>query len=104
MLPTGVVPNTASLEHPKSNGRRHPNWAPGASGVLGDASGWAGAAWSAASALVYRLRTQPISMAEAANSTGQPERGLQPLRDLCANLPEEFDAPQIAEAKRLLSQ
>jgi predicted ATPase len=44
-----------------------------------------------------------ISMAEAATSTGQPERGLQPLRDLCANLPEGFDAPQLAEAKRLLS-
>jgi len=29
MLPTGVVPITASLAHPKSSGRRHPNWAPG---------------------------------------------------------------------------
>jgi predicted ATPase len=44
-----------------------------------------------------------ISMADAATSIGQPERGLQPLRDLCANLPEGFDAPQLAEAKRLLS-
>jgi len=43
-----------------------------------------------------------IDMAEAANSMGQPERGLQPLRDLCASLPEEFDAPELAEAKRLL--
>jgi tetratricopeptide (TPR) repeat protein len=45
-----------------------------------------------------------ISMAGAAGEVGQPERGLQPLRDLCANLPEGFDAPQLAEAKRLLSR
>jgi Predicted ATPase len=44
-----------------------------------------------------------INLAELANSMGQPERGLQPLRELCANLPEGFDAPQLAEAKRLLS-
>ncbi len=43
-----------------------------------------------------------ISMAEAASSTGQPERSLQPLRDFCADLPEGFEAPQLAEAKRLL--
>jgi hypothetical protein len=44
-----------------------------------------------------------ISMTAAASLMGQPERGLQPLRDLCANLPAGFDAPQLAEAKRLLS-
>jgi hypothetical protein len=44
-----------------------------------------------------------INMASTANSMGQPERGLQPLRDLCANLPEGFDAPQRGEAQRLLS-
>jgi tetratricopeptide (TPR) repeat protein len=44
-----------------------------------------------------------IDMANAASSIDQPERGLQPLRDLCANLPEGFDAPQLAEAKRILS-
>jgi hypothetical protein len=44
-----------------------------------------------------------INIVDAASSMGQPERGLQPLRDLCANLPEGFDAPQLAEAKRLLS-
>jgi class 3 adenylate cyclase/tetratricopeptide (TPR) repeat protein len=44
-----------------------------------------------------------INMAGAASSMDQPERGLRPLRDLCANLPEGFDAPQLAEAKRLLS-
>jgi len=43
-----------------------------------------------------------IDMANAARSLGQPERGLQPLRDLCANLREGFDAPELAEAKRLL--
>jgi hypothetical protein len=45
-----------------------------------------------------------ISMADATASIGQPEKGLQSLRDLCANLPEGFDAPQLAEAKRLLSK
>jgi len=45
-----------------------------------------------------------ISMAQAARSISQPKRGLQPLRDLCANLPDGFDAPQLAEAKRLLSK
>ena len=44
-----------------------------------------------------------IDIANAASSMGQPERGLKPLRDLCANLPEGFDAPQLVEAKRLLS-
>jgi len=44
-----------------------------------------------------------INMAAAARSMGQPERGLEPLRELCANLPDGFDAPQLAEAKRLLS-
>src|SRR5438876_9606179 len=34
MLPTGAVPNTASLELRKSNGRRHPNWAPGFAPLL----------------------------------------------------------------------
>jgi hypothetical protein len=43
-----------------------------------------------------------IEMANAASSMGQPETGLQPLHDFCANLPEGFDAPQLAEAKRLL--
>jgi predicted ATPase len=44
-----------------------------------------------------------INLAELANSMGQPERGLQPLRELCANLPDGFDAPQLVEAKRILS-
>jgi hypothetical protein len=44
-----------------------------------------------------------IDMAEAAASIGQPEKGMQPLRDLYPNLPEGFDAPQLAQAKDLLS-
>jgi len=44
-----------------------------------------------------------ISMAEAASALGQPEKAMTSLRDLCANLPEGFDAPQLAEAKQLLS-
>lgn len=44
-----------------------------------------------------------IDLAKAAGASGQQERGLQPLRDVCTNLPEGFDAPQFAEAKRLLA-
>jgi class 3 adenylate cyclase/tetratricopeptide (TPR) repeat protein len=51
---------------------------------------------------LFQLRAA-IGMAGAADSTVQPERSLQPLRDLCANLPDGFDAPELAEAKRLLS-
>ena len=54
-------------------------------------------------ATLFQLKAA-INMAGAAGEMGQPERGLQPLRDLCANLPEGFDAPQLAEAKRLLSR
>jgi predicted ATPase len=54
-------------------------------------------------ATLFQLKAA-IDMANAATSMGQPERGLRPLRDLCANLPEGFDAPQLAEAKRLLSR
>jgi predicted ATPase len=44
-----------------------------------------------------------ISMAGVASSLGQPEKALEPLRELCANLPEGFDAPQLGQAKLLLS-
>jgi predicted ATPase len=54
-------------------------------------------------AVLFHLKAA-INLADAADKTGQPERGLQPLRELCANLPEGFDAPQLAEAKRLLSK
>jgi predicted ATPase len=53
-------------------------------------------------ATLFQLKAA-INLAELANSMGQPERGLQPLRELCANLPEGFDAPQLAEAKQLQS-
>jgi len=53
-------------------------------------------------ATLFQLKAA-INMANATSSMGQPKRGLQPLRDLCANLPEGFDAPQLAEAKRVLS-
>ena len=53
-------------------------------------------------AALFQLKAA-IDMANAASPMGQPERGLQPLRDLCANLPEGFDAPALAEAKQLLS-
>jgi class 3 adenylate cyclase/tetratricopeptide (TPR) repeat protein len=53
-------------------------------------------------ASLYQLKAA-IDMANVASSIGQSERGLKPLRDLCANLPEGFDAPQFAEAKQLLS-
>jgi hypothetical protein len=43
-----------------------------------------------------------IDIANAASSMGQPETGLQPLRDFCANLPEGFDAPDLARARKLL--
>jgi class 3 adenylate cyclase/tetratricopeptide (TPR) repeat protein len=54
-------------------------------------------------AALFQLKAT-INLADAANKMGQPERGLQPLRDLCANLPEGFDAPELAKAKRLLSR
>ncbi len=53
-------------------------------------------------ASLFQLKAA-INIAEAASSTGQLERGLQPLRDLRANLPDGFDAPGLEEAKRLLS-
>jgi hypothetical protein len=45
-----------------------------------------------------------IDLAKAASSIGQAEKGLRPLRDLCANLPDRFDAPILKEARLLLSQ
>jgi predicted ATPase len=54
-------------------------------------------------ATLFQLKAA-INMADVARSSGHSEKGLHPLRDLCANLPEGFDAPQLAEAKRLLSR
>src|SRR5207302_5648147 len=53
-------------------------------------------------AALYQLKAS-IDLANAASSMGQSEQGLQPLRDLCANLPEDFDAPVLAKAKQLLA-
>jgi predicted ATPase len=53
-------------------------------------------------ATLFQLKAA-IDIAKAARSSGQPDRGLQPLCELCANLPEGFDAPQLAEAKQLQS-
>ncbi|MEY2487197.1 MAG: hypothetical protein QOH39_2845 [Verrucomicrobiota bacterium] len=54
-------------------------------------------------AALFQLKAA-IDLANAASSMGQPERGLQPLRDSCANLPDGFDAPILKEASLLLSQ
>jgi class 3 adenylate cyclase/tetratricopeptide (TPR) repeat protein len=43
------------------------------------------------------------SFAQAAAATGTPAGGLDPLRDLLARLPPEFEASGLAEARRLLS-
>lgn len=53
-------------------------------------------------ATLYQLKAA-INMAEAAITIGQPETGLKPLADLCANIPEEFDALELEVAKRLLA-
>jgi tetratricopeptide (TPR) repeat protein len=53
-------------------------------------------------ATLFQLKAA-IDMAKAAGAMGQPEKGFKPLRDLYANLPEGFNVPQLAEARRLLS-
>jgi predicted ATPase len=52
-------------------------------------------------ALLFQLKAA-VSMAAAADSLGQSERGLKPLRELWSNLPDGFEAKEFAEAKRLL--
>jgi tetratricopeptide (TPR) repeat protein len=54
-------------------------------------------------AALFQLKAA-IDVANAASSINQTERGFQPLHDLCANLPAGFDAPELAEAKRLLTR
>ena len=44
-----------------------------------------------------------MSLARAAAAIGRPAEGIAPLRALCAALPAGFDAPDLAEAKQLLS-
>lgn len=53
-------------------------------------------------ASLFQLKAA-INLAEAAGARGQPEKELKSLRDLCASFPEEFEAPQLAQAKQLLS-
>ena len=43
------------------------------------------------------------SLARAAIAIGRPSDGLDALRDLCAALPPQFEAPSLVEAKQLLS-
>ena len=52
-------------------------------------------------AVLYQLKAS-IDLANATSSMGQSEEGLQLLRDLCADLPEDFDGPVLAKAKQLL--
>jgi predicted ATPase len=52
-------------------------------------------------AVLFQLKAA-MSMAAAANSLGQSERGLRPLRELWTNLPDGFEARELAEAKQLL--
>ncbi len=54
-------------------------------------------------ASLFQLRAA-LNLADAASKVGQPEKGLEALRDLCANLPDGFDAPEIAAARKLLAQ
>ena len=44
------------------------------------------------------------SLARASIEIGLPAEGLEPLRDLCAALPAEFDATSLVEAQQLLSR
>jgi tetratricopeptide (TPR) repeat protein len=53
-------------------------------------------------ATLFELKAA-IDLAQAANVLGDPETAFQPLRNFCADLPEGFDALQLAKAKQLLS-
>jgi predicted ATPase len=44
-----------------------------------------------------------MSLARAAAAIGRPAEGIVPLRDICAALPSNFDAPLRIEARQLLS-
>ncbi|MDB6147175.1 MAG: adenylate cyclase, partial [Spartobacteria bacterium] len=52
-------------------------------------------------ALLFQLKAA-VSMAAAADSLGRPERGLKLLHELWTNLPDGFEAKELAEAKRFL--
>jgi class 3 adenylate cyclase/predicted ATPase len=53
-------------------------------------------------AVLFQLKAA-INLAEAAGAIGRPEKELKSLRDLCASFPEEFKAPQLAQARQILS-
>jgi class 3 adenylate cyclase/predicted ATPase len=53
-------------------------------------------------AALFELRAV-LSLAKAAASQGRAAEGQQSLRAVCANLPPEFDAPDLEEARRLLA-
>lgn len=53
-------------------------------------------------ALLFQLKAA-INLTEAAGATGSPKKELKSLHDLCASFPDEFEAPQLAHAKRLLA-
>jgi predicted ATPase len=53
-------------------------------------------------ATLLQLRAA-LSMASAAAAQGRAAEGLEPLRTVCAELPAEFDLPDLDEARRLLA-
>jgi class 3 adenylate cyclase len=53
-------------------------------------------------AALFQLRAG-VDLVRLAQSFGDRERRVWQLRDLCANLPANFDVPDLAEAKQLLA-
>ena len=52
-------------------------------------------------ATLFELRAA-LSLAKAAAAQGRAAEGQQSLRSVCADLPPEFDAPELEQARRLL--
>ena len=53
-------------------------------------------------ATLFRLKAA-LSMAKAALARSWPRESLEPLRAVCCELPAEFDAPWLAEARQVLA-
>jgi class 3 adenylate cyclase/predicted ATPase len=53
-------------------------------------------------AALFELRAV-LTLAKAAGAQGRAAEGLQSLRAVCADLPPEFDAPELEEARQLLT-
>ncbi len=53
-------------------------------------------------ATIFQLRAA-MSMVEGASLIGSGDVGLRELRALCAELPEDFDAPELAKARQVLA-